>query len=424
MLPAYLAKDFPAVLKNHEQAAVNPFQHVRTKFTRQAVARVRAETAESPRRRAGRAFARSGAFLVVLAATGILLALTPMWMERLQSQLAAGMRFDARTVAAPDMMLERLGSLASQALLMIVPFGLAVALASVAAGVMAGGWVMTFKVLRPNFGKLNPITGIGNLFSKQQMIDALKSCLLALILGVAGAMFLSKVWPDMVQLLSRPLPAAIHDLGVTIGEVLGSMLLVMAAFAIVDWPLQRFLFAQKMKMSHQEMKDEFKQQEGNMEVKGRIKQRMREMAKKRMLAAVPSADLVVMNPTHYAVALKYDEATMGAPRVVAKGLDLLAFRIRDIATENRVPVLEAPPLARALYANTEVDAEVPMALYSAVAQVLAYVYQLKAALTGKAPMPGNMPDLDVPAALDPLQSAKLKEQVEAESDAMSSVETE
>ncbi len=365
-----------------------------------------------------------GHFLVVLAATAILLALTPVWMDRLQLQMTAGMRFDARTVAAPEMMLERLGSLAGQALLMIVPFGLAVALASVAAGVIAGGWVMTFKVLQPNFGKLNPISGLGNLFSKQQLIDALKSCLLALILGVAGAMFLSKVWPDMVQLLGRPLPAAIHDLGVTIGEVLGSMLLVMAAFAIVDWPLQRFLFAQKMKMSHQEMKDEFKQQEGNMEVKGRIKQRMREMAKKRMLAAVPTADLVVMNPTHYAVALKYDEATMGAPRVVAKGLDLLAFRIRDIATENRVPVLEAPPLARALYANTEVDAEVPMALYSAVAQVLAYVYQLKAALSGKAPMPGNMPDLDVPAALDPLQSAKLKEQVEAESDAMSSVEAE
>jgi flagellar biosynthetic protein FlhB len=161
-----------------------------------------------------------------------------------------------------------------------------------------------------------------------------------------------------------------------------------------------------------------------MEVKGRIKQRMREMARKRMLAAVPQADLVVMNPTHYAVALKYDESSMGAPRVVAKGLDLLAFRIRDIATENRVPVLEAPPLARALYANTEVDAEVPMALYSAVAQVLAYVYQLKAALIGQAPMPGNMPDLDVPAALDPLQSAKLKEQVEAEAGVMSSVETE
>ncbi len=365
-----------------------------------------------------------GHFLVVLVATGVLMALTPVWMDRLQAQLTAGMRFDARTVAAPDMMLERLGTWAGQALMMIVPFGLGVALASVAAGVLAGGWVMSFKVIAPNFGKLNPISGLANLFSKQQLIDALKSCLLALILGAAGAMFLSKVWPDMAQLTDRPLPVAIHDLGATIAQVLGSMLLVMAGFAIIDWPLQRFLFAQKMKMSHQEVKDEYKQQEGNMEVKGRIKQRMREMAKKRMLAAVPQADLVVMNPTHYAVALKYDEASMGAPRVVAKGLDLLAFRIRDIATENRVPVLEAPPLARALYANTEVDAEVPMALYSAVAQVLAYVYQLKAALAGQAPLPGNMPDLDVPAALDPLQSAQLKEQVEAESDVMSSVETE
>ena len=365
-----------------------------------------------------------GHFLVILAATGVLMGLTPVWMDRLQDQMTTGFRFDARTVAAPDMMMERLVTLSMQALWMVVPFGLGVALASVAAGVLSGGWVMSFKVLAPNFGKLNPISGIGRLFSKQQLIDALKSCLLALILGAAGAMFLSKVWPDMVQLLDRALPMAIHDLGVTIGQVLGSMLLVMAAFALLGWPLQRFLFAERMKMSHQDMKDEHKQQEGNMEVKGRIKQRMREMARKRMLAAVPQADLVVMNPTHYAVALKYDESSMGAPRVVAKGLDLLAFRIRDIATENRVPVLEAPPLARALYANTEVDAEVPMALYSAVAQVLAYVYQLKAALIGQAPMPGNMPDLDVPVALDPLQSAKLKEQVEAEAGVMSSVETE
>lgn len=365
-----------------------------------------------------------GHFLVILAATGVLLSLTPVWMDKLQTQLTAGMRFDARTVAAPDMMMERLASWSLQGLMMVVPFGLGVAAASVAAGVLAGGWVMSFQVISPKFSKLNPISGLGNLFSKQQLIDALKACAMALVLGVAGAMFLSKVWPDMVQLMAIPLPQAIHDLGVTVAQVLGSMLLVMAAFALLDWPLQKFLFAERMKMSHQEMKDEFKQQEGNMEVKGRIKQRMREMARKRMLAAVPTADLVVMNPTHYAVALKYDESTMGAPRVVAKGLDLLAFKIRDIATENRVPVLEAPPLARALYANTEVDAEVPMALYSAVAQVLAYVYQLKAALTGQAPMPGNMPDLDVPAEMDPLQSAQLRQQVAGEADVMSSVETE
>ncbi len=171
-------------------------------------------------------------------------------------------------------------------------------------------------------------------------------------------------------------------------------------------------------MSHQEVKEEFKQQEGNMEVKGRMKQRMREMAKKRMLAAVPKADLVVMNPTHYAVALRYDEASMGAPRVVAKGLDLLAYRIRDIATESRVPVLEAPPLARALYANTEIAQEVPVALYSAVAQVLAYVMQLKAALSGQGRMPGNLPDLDVPRELDPLHGPAARAKVAADEDDM------
>lgn len=355
-----------------------------------------------------------GHFLVILAATGVLMGLTPVWMDKMQNMLHAGLRFDARSVANGDVMMERLSQWTLEALMVVVPFSLSIALASAAASVMAGGWVMSFKVISPNFGKLNPIAGIGNLFSKQQMIDALKASALGLILGAAGATFLYKAWPGLVGLLSQPLPAAIHDLGVTLGEVLGSMLLVIAAFAIIDWPLQKFLFAEKMKMSHQEAKEEFKQQEGSGEVKAKIKQKMREMARKRMLAAVPTADLVVMNPTHYAVALKYDEASMGAPRVVAKGLDLLAFRIRDIATENRVPVLEAPPLARALYANTEVDQEVPVALYSAVAQVLAYVFQLRNALSGRSAMPGNLPDLDVPAELDPQQSARLKAKLEQE----------
>lgn len=342
-----------------------------------------------------------GHFFVVLAATGVLIGLTPVWMSKIQSMLNLGLRFDARMVATPEVMLERLGSWGLQAIFIVVPFALGIGIASAAASVMAGGWVMSFKVISPKFSKLNPIAGFGNLLSKQQLIDALKASALGLILGAAGAGFLYKAWPSLVNLLAEPLPAALSDLGSTMTHVLGSMLLVIAAFALIDWPLQRFLFAEKMKMSHQEMKEEFKQQEGNMEVKGKIKQKMREMARKRMLAAVPSADLVVMNPTHYAVALKYDEGSMGAPRVVAKGLDLLALRIRDIATQARVPVLEAPPLARALYANTEVDMEVPVALYSAVAQVLAYVYQLRQALAGKAPLPGNLPDLDVPAELDP-----------------------
>ena len=349
-----------------------------------------------------------GHFLVIMAATAVLMGFTPTWMGKMESLMNAALRFDARSVASTDKMTDALSLWSQEALMMIVPFSLSIVLASAGASVMAGGWVMSFKVLSPNFGKLNPIAGLGNILSKQQMIDALKASAMGLLLGAAGVAFLIKAWPSLVGLITQPLPAAIHDLGMTLGQVSGSMLLVMAAFAVLDWPLQRYLFAEKMKMSHQDVKDEHKQQEGNTEIKARIKALMREIGRKRMLAAVPTADLVVMNPTHYAVALKYDEASMGAPRVVAKGVDLLALKIRDIATENRVPVLEAPPLARALYANTEIDMEVPVALYSAVAQVMAYVFQLRHAMAGRSPLPGNLPDLDVPPELDPQRSAKLK----------------
>ena len=342
-----------------------------------------------------------GHFLVLMAAVGILIAMTPMWMEKVSGLLSAGLRFDARTVASTDVMAERLSVWTTTVLMLVIPLALSVGVASAAASVAAGGWVMSFKVISPNFGKLNPLSGIGNVFSKQQLFDALKASAMGLIIGAVGAALLWKRWPELVNLLTLPLPAAFQEVGQAIRSVLTSMLMVIFFFALLDFPLQKYLFAERMKMSHQDMKDEHKQAEGNTEVKGRMKQMMRERARKRMLAAVPTADLVVMNPTHYAVALKYDDATMGAPRVVAKGLDLMAFKIRDIATESKVPVLEAPPLARALYAHTEVDGEVPMALYSAVAQVLAYVYQLKAALAGKAPLPKQMPDLDVPKDMDP-----------------------
>ena len=184
-----------------------------------------------------------GHFLVLLAATAALLGLTPMWMSHMEKLLQAGLRFDARTVANPDFMLERVGVWASQWLMVAVPFGLAVALGSVAASVAAGGWVMSFQIISPKFSKLNPIQGIANLFSKAHMVDALKASALGLVLGAAGITFLMKVWPSMANLLAMPLPAAIHTLGVTLAEVIGSMLLVVAFFAIIDFPLQKFLFA-------------------------------------------------------------------------------------------------------------------------------------------------------------------------------------
>jgi flagellar biosynthetic protein FlhB len=283
----------------------------------------------------------------------------------------------------------------------VLPVGLLMSLVALGSGVALGGWNWTWKPLTPNFGKLNPIAGLPRLFAKQQLVDALKASALALILGSIGALYLKSHLHEFGAALGLALPAAIAHVGQTVLGGVVLLLLALAVFAAIDAPLQKHLHAMQMKMSKQEAKQEHKELEGNAEIKQKIKQRMREMANRRMLAAVPSADLVVMNPTHYAVALKYDDTRMGAPRVVAKGADLLAMTIRDTAQGAKVPVLQAAVLARALYAHAEIDREIPAALFAAVAQVLAYVYQLRAALAGRASMPGDLPELHVPAELDP-----------------------
>jgi len=282
-----------------------------------------------------------------------------------------------------------------------VPFGVAMAALAVLAALAAGGWTWTMKPLAPQFAVLDPLAGLGRVFSRKQAVDAAKASVLALVLGTIGGLWLAGHVRDLVGVHALPLPAAIGDASATLAAGMALLLLALAAFAAVDVPLQKRMFAERMKMSHQELKQEQKELDGNAEVKGKVRARMREMTRRRMMAAVPKADLVVMNPTHYAVALKYDEQTMAAPRVVAKGLDLIALRIRDLAEGASVPVLETPVLARALYAHAELDREIPAALFAAVAQVLAYVYQLRAALRGQVPMPAALPTLDVPAGLDP-----------------------
>lgn len=342
-----------------------------------------------------------GHFATIGAGSAALLALAPTLTARLEQIVQAGLRFDARTVAEGDSMLERLAASAVQMLWLVLPLGLLMIAVAFAVARVAGGWVFSRKPLGPDFSRINPLTGLPRLFSKQQLIDTLKACTLALVLGAIGALYLKANVGHFGAALSLPLPAAIGHAGGVLTSGVGLMLLALAAFAAVDVPLQRHLFLSRLKMSHQEAKQEHKEQEGNVEVKGRIRARMREIAKRRMLAAVPGADLVVMNPTHYAVALRYDEATMAAPRVVAKGADLLALRIRDIAKDAKVPVLQAAPLARALYAHAPVDQEVPPALFAAVAQVLAYVYQLRAAWQGRAAEPAEPPEIAVPPELDP-----------------------
>jgi flagellar biosynthetic protein FlhB len=340
-------------------------------------------------------------FAAIAGGGALLVAFGPLLAAWLRELLASGLAFDARTLANPEAMSDRLGALALRMLAAVLPMGVAMAAIAVAANVLSGGWNWTFKPLTPRFDKFDPLSGLGRLLSKQQLGETLKTCLLALVLVAIAALWLRAHAADFAASLALPLPAALAHGVATLKAGLLLLLLALAAFALIDVPLQRKLLLDRLKMTHQEVKEEFKQLEGNTEVKSKVRARMREIVKRRMLAAVPQADLVVMNPTHYAVALRYDDATMAAPRVVAKGADLLALRIRDIARDAKVPVLEAPPLARALYAHTEVDQEVPAALFAAVAQVLAWVYQLRAAMAGQGAEPGALPPLPVPAELDP-----------------------
>jgi len=342
-----------------------------------------------------------GHFTAIAAGGALLVALAPTISGWLKNLLMQGLRFDATALQTPTFMTTRMGELALGLLVVVVPFGLAMMAVAIAGGVAMSGWTWTFKPLGPRFEQFNPLTGIGRIFAKAQLIDAMKASALALILGTIGALYLRSHVDSFAGVLAMPLPAAIGAASQVLLGGLGLLLLALAAFAIVDVPLQRHLHAQRLKMSHQELKQEHKELEGNAEVKGKVRARMREMTKRRMMAAVPKADLVVMNPTHYAVALKYDEGSMTAPRVVAKGADLLALKIRDTAEGAKVPVLQAPVLARALYAHAELDREIPAALFAAVAQVLAYVYQLRAALRHGGALPDALPAIDVPVELDP-----------------------
>jgi len=342
-----------------------------------------------------------GHFVAIGTCGALLAAFAPLVADWLQQMLMTGLRFDSSAVHNPGLMGDRLVELAIRLLLVIVPFGLVMTAAALGGSIVIGGWNWTLQPLMPQFGKLNPLTGIKGIVSKDKLIDALKGSALALILGAIGALFLKAHVEEFAGVMAMPLPAAIRSLSASMLGGLTLLLMALAAFAMIDVPLQRFQHAQRLKMSHQEIKQEHKELEGNQQIKAKLKARMREMTKRRMMAAVPSADLVVMNPTHYAVALKYDDKKMGAPRVVAKGADLLAMAIRDLAKDSKVPVLQAPALARALYAHAEIDREIPAALFAAVAQVLAYVYQLRAALAGQVAMPNAMPELNVPADLDP-----------------------
>jgi flagellar biosynthesis protein FlhB len=330
-----------------------------------------------------------------------LMVLAPWGYDHLRQSLRAGLAFNHDTLKHPEALTEYLSEGVTQALLSYLPLGVLVALIVVVVTVASGAYAYSTKPLMPDFSKIGILSGFQRLFSRQQFFEVLKLTAITALLALVGGLFIQSHLADFGTLMLRPLEASIAQMGDWFKAGVGALLGVVALIAAIDVPLQHYLHRQRLKMSLQEVKDEHKESDGNPQLKGKLRQRQREIAMGNSVSKVPQADLVVMNPTHYAVALKYDEATMAAPHVIAKGADLIAMRIRDMAQEHKVPVLQSPMLARALFAHTDIDQQVPAALFTAVAQVLAYVYRLRAALRGEGPMPGEPPKPDVPVELDP-----------------------
>ena len=336
------------------------------------------------------------------AGAGCLMVWTPELMEHMQRAMGQQLSFDAATVMATGSMLTRLQDMVLVGLVASLVFAVLTGGAALLSAIGAGGWIFSAKPITPQFSRLNPISGAANLFSKQQMANVAKMVLMTAILSFVAWNFMGNSIDRVAKLVLQPSPLALRDVSQWLISGTSLLLLVVFLAAVIDVPLQAYFFKSRLKMSHEEVKQEHKESDGNPHTKGRIRQRQREMADRASVGAVPKADFVVMNPTHYAVALKYDEQTMSAPQVIARGTDLIALKIRDLAGTHGVPVLQSPMLARALYAHAELDQAIPATLYTAVAQVLAYVYRLKAALRGEGKMPEALVQPHVPPELDPL----------------------
>lgn len=266
--------------------------------------------------------------------------------------------------------------------------------AALLAPVVIGGWNLSFAALAPDFAKLNPTSGLQRMFSARGAVELAKAFAKFLFIATVAACLLWKNAGELMGLGAEPVNAALGHAARLIGHAFLVLAGTMGVIAAVDVPWQLWQHNQRLKMTREEIKEESKESDGSPEMKGRIRRAQQELARRRMMQEVPKADVVVTNPTHFAVALRYEDKRMRAPIVVAKGADLIAARIREVASEHNVPIFEAPPLARALHRNVEIGSEIPSNLYVAVAQVLTYIFQLKNARRYGAAIPQ-------PPAIDP-----------------------
>ena len=313
---------------------------------------------------------------------------------KLLELMRSGLEVSSAEAMDPGLALPAVSSELLHALVICAPVLGLTMIAALIAPLALGGWNLSFGALAPNFTRLDPIAGFGRFFSARGAVELAKAFAKFLVVAALAVLVLHKQTPHLLSLGAAPLTVGIAQAASLASDALLAVSGGLALIAAVDVPYQLWQYSQKLSMSRQEIREEMRESEGAPEIKGRIRRMQREIARRRMMHEVPKADVIVVNPTHFAVALRYDEGRMRAPLVVAKGADLVAGRIREIATEHSVPIFEAPPLARALYHSVEIGSEIPATLYVAVAQVLTYIYQLKAARTSGARPPE-------PPAIDP-----------------------
>ncbi|WP_341523223.1 flagellar biosynthesis protein FlhB [Pseudomonas sp. G.S.17] len=337
--------------------------------------------------------------VIMLVGAGGLLSfgsdIAQMMMELMRSNFI----ISRETLMDQSYMAKMLLSSGKLALAAMLPFLVALMLASLIAPISLGGWLFSAKTMAPKFSRMNPISGLKRMVSVTALIELLKSFGKFLIVLVVALVVLNKDKADLISIAHEPLEMAIiHSL-----QVVGWSTLWMACglmiIAAIDVPFQIWEAHKKLLMTKQEIRDEHKDAEGRPEVKQRIRQLQRDMSQRRMMESIPTADVIITNPTHFAVALKYDPEQGGAPMLVAKGTDFIALKIREIGAHHQILILESPGLARSIYYSTELDQEIPAGLYLAVAQVLAYVYQIRQYHSGRGKRPDPLGDISIPPDL-------------------------
>lgn len=315
--------------------------------------------------------------LITLSAAIFMLLYGGAMMQDFIDMMTKGISFDRDIAFDTQKMFDLIIALIIKAIYLMLPFILVMMFIALVSPILLGGWAFSAKALAPKASKLNPISGIKRMFSVKALLELLKAFAKFSLVMAMATYFLYFTFAEVLVLGIEPLKFAMAHSGSLIVQAFIFVSLSLLIVAAIDVPFQLWDHNKQLKMTKQEVKEEYKQQEGNPEVKGRIRQVQREMSQRRMMQKVPEADVIITNPTHFAVALKYDPESMQEPMVLAMGVDFMAAQIRTIAKENNISIVEAPPLARALYYNAEIDRPIPYDLFKAVASVLAYIYQLK-----------------------------------------------